>query len=227
VAQDTRDAPSEAYRKLNSPRKPDPGYERRTDAPKGTGSRILGWISTAVAVAALLGIAYWALSRPQASLPDRLGRYPRMENQSALEKETAVGYQADTKGEVSVAVYGNKQGRVVLALFVNAEAPNLDAFAAQEVGTNAEVLQDPKIFAAVRREGGTVRCVTGGVPTPYLSQCIWQEGGTFAILTSTEPTVPGAMKLAVQSHEAAITSRMEGFLGSLIPAGVRATVPGS
>jgi hypothetical protein len=227
VAQDTRDTPSEVYRTLNSPRKPSVGYERHKEEPKGAGSRILGRLSTAVAILALLGIAYWALSRPQASLPDRMGRYPRMENQTELEERTTTQYQAGTKGDVRVAVYGNKQDRVILALFVDEGSPSLDAFATKEVGPNAAVLQDPKVFAALRRGGGTVRCVTGGVPTPYLSQCIWQEGGTFAILTSTEPTAPGALKLAVQSHEAAITSRIDGFLGTFIPSGARATVPRS
>jgi hypothetical protein len=226
VAQETRDAPSETYRKLNSPRKPDAGYERRADAPRSAGSRIFGWISTVVAVAALLGIGYWVMSRPQASLPERLGRYPRVDNPT-LETQTALGYQARTKGEVRVGVYGNKHGRVVMALFVKADAKNLDAFAAQVLGTNAQVFQDPKVFESVRRDGGAMRCVSGGVPTPFLSQCIWQEGGTFAILTSTEPTVPGAMKLTVASHEAAITSRLEGFLGSALVGGARATVPRS
>ena len=193
MAQDTRDTPSDVYRTLNSPRKPSVDYERRKEKPKSAGSRILGWLSTLVAILALLGIAYWALSRPQASLPDRMGRFPRMENQTDLEARTAAQYQAGTKGDVLVAIYGNKQDRAILALFVDEGSPSLDAFATKEVGPNAAVLQDPKIFTALRRGGGAVRCVTGGVPIPYLSQCIWQEGGTFAILTSTEPTAPGAL----------------------------------
>jgi hypothetical protein len=226
VAQDTR-TPSEAYRTLNSPRKPGAGYEPRQKEPKSAGSRVLGWLSTLVAILALLGIGYWALSRPQASLPDRVGRYPRMENQVPLEERTTAEYQESTPSDVQVAVYGNREDRLILALFVGEGSPNLDAFAMKEVETNGEVFQDPKIYTSARRGGGPVRCVTGGVPTPYLSQCIWQEGGTFAILTSTEPTAPGAMKLAVQSHGAAITSRIEGFLGSFIPVRARATVPAS
>lgn len=226
MAQDTRDTPTEAYRKLNSPRKPGGGYEPRQKEPKGVGSRVLGWLSTLVAILALLGIGYWALSRPQASLPDRIGRYPRMENQAELEERTTAAYQVSTPSDVRVAIYGNREDRLIFALFVGEGSPNLDAFAAQEIETNGEVLQDPKVYTSTRR-GGAVRCVTGGVPSPYLTQCIWQEGGTFAILTTTEPTAPGALKLAVQSHGAAITSRIEGFLGSFIPAPARATIPRS
>lgn len=223
MAQETRDTPSAVYRSLNSPRKPSVTPERQPE-PKSAGSRVLGWLSTLVAILGLIGIVYWALSRPQASLPDRLGRYARLENQSVLEQRTAAQYQVGATGDVQVAVYGNKRDRVIMTLFVDQGSRSLDAFAAARGGTNAQALQDPKVFAAVRRGGGTVRCVSGGVPTPYLSQCVWQEGGTFAILTTTEPDIPIALKLATVSRGASITSRLEGLLGSFVPAGARATV---
>ena len=213
MAQDTRDTPSAVYRSLNSPRKPSMATDRRQPERKSGGSRVFGWLSTLVAVLGLIGIVYWALSRPQASLPDRLGPYPRLQNQTDFEQRTAAQYQIGATADVQVGVYGSKRGRVVMTLFVGHGARNLDAFAAAEAGANAQVLQDPKVFSSSRRSGGTVRCVSGGVPSPFLSQCIWQEGGAFAILTSTEPNMPAAVKLAAHSRGVTITSPIEGLLG--------------
>ncbi len=54
-----------------------------------------------------------------------------------------------------------------------------------------------------------MRCVDGGVAAPYLTQCIWQEGDNFAVVTTTEATVPAAERIALQAHDAAITSWTE------------------
>jgi hypothetical protein len=209
LSQDTRDTSSDIYRQLNSPRKPGMGYQRADKKKRSPGARVASVLSTLAAVIALLGIAYWALSRPVASLPERIGRYTRLTDQGALEDKLTTANQALTKGDVKVAVYGNKDGKVIFTLFAGDESPNLDAFATRATGANARAFQEPKRYREARKGGARVRCVDGGVTAPYLTQCIWQEGDNFAVVTTTEATVPAAEKVALQAHDAAITSWTE------------------
>jgi hypothetical protein len=209
LSQDTRDTPSDAYRQLNSPRKPGMGYERADKKKRGPAARVASIVSTLAAIIALLGIAYWALSRPTASLPERIGRYARLTDQGALEDKLTTANQALTKGNVKVALYGTKGDKVIFTLFAGDDSPNLDAFAARATGGNAAAFQESKSYREVRKGGARVRCVDGGVTAPYLTQCIWQEGDNFAVVTTTEATVPAAERIALQAHDAAITSWTE------------------
>lgn len=212
MSQDTRPTSADVYRSLNSPRKPGSGAPRRVREPRKVGAKIVSVLTSLAAVAALLGIGYWALSRPGASLPERIGRYGHMANQGALESTLATADQGLTKGDVKVGVYGDRRPQLILAIFANDGSPNLDAFAARAGGENADALQNPKAYAEVRRGGTRVRCVVGGLEAPFLTQCLWQEGGTYAVVITTDPTLPGAEKLAAQSHDAAITSWLDRFL---------------
>ena len=212
MSQDTRPTSADVYRSLNSPRKPGSGAARRQRQPRTASAKVVSVLTTLAALVALVGIGYWALSRPGASLPERIGRFPRMTNQGALESTLATADQGLTKGDVKVGVYGDRRPQLILAIFANDGSPNLDAFAARAGGDDADALQNPKAYTEVRRGGTRVRCVLGGLEPPFLTQCLWQEGGTYAVVIMTEPTLPGAEKLAAQSHDAAITSWLDRFL---------------
>ena len=191
MSQDTRDTPSDAYRQLNSPRKPGMGYERADKKKRGTAARAASIVSTLAAIIALLGIAYWALSRPTASLPERIGRYARLTDQArsktAHDREPSAHQGAREGGPLR-----DQGGQGHRHPVRGDDSPNLDAFAARATGGNAAAFQESKSYREVRKGGARVRCVDGGVTAPYLTQCIWQEGDNFAVVTTTEATVPAA-----------------------------------
>jgi hypothetical protein len=157
------------------------------------------------------GVVGWLLlaNRSGLAFPDSIAGHSRLTSEryeSAAETIAQMGALGGEKPQV--AIYGT-EARPVLMVFAFDAAPpgNSSSFFDGFVGgfegsSGASVDQSSVVIEA--RGSTTYYCATYSSAQAQGWVCVWADDETFGVLTTLDPSVPGGVGLASETHDAIV-----------------------